>query len=823
MANYAQCILDNIKDRGVGKKRAQEFLDRYDNLLNENLADGMTRADAETKAAADAVFMYDKEVSSRKARMLKNMAVQKSAQQKFQKVANEGGNMDLALLAYIESQPRHRDVTDAASSIEAAKRKLGRTFFDLAYEYGRKGLGLWQKKAGQIDVLQEIFKPNSTSNVAAQKLAQAWRDTVDVAISMYRDAGGSIVERSDWNLPQHMDRHKLYRDGEDAFVQKMMPLLDWKKMRRTDGSRIPPNKREESLRDVFQTLTSGGANRANKMTAGQSGTGNLLDKHRFLVLKDADGWLSMHENYGQGSVFDVMVGHIESMSHRIGMTQALGPSPSLMKEFLKRQAKKSLANVDIKNKQGKLQSATIETAGTRMDEMFALLSRENRMPDANRMGAVGAAVRNVLTSSLLGGASLAAIPGDLVTGVARAWRSNVPASRFLTNYVKQWNPLDETDRVKALRITGALDNWMSQAIAASRFTGLETYGPAWSRYVSDVTLRANLLSPHTAMARNAYEMDLMGNFTDNAAKSWDEVSFRPLLEEFGLTKKDWDTYRKTPIRQTEGLIHLDDVYAVDREVGNKFMRMFVAEGRQAVLDSTFRAASLWGGATTKGTFPGEILGSVAMFKNFTTTVLQTIMYDALAKGGLNRGEYMSSLIIGMTMAGAMSVQLKQISAGNDPISMFEEDGSPNLKFWGAATLQGGGLGIFGDFLFADHNRFGGGFFQSLIGPPAQFFDDTTKLTYGNFQDILEGKDTKVAAELVNYIDRYLPGQNTFWFRLPLERMVFDQMETWADPKAQEKRKRRDTLRRKDYGNDTWWADGDFYPKRAPDFGAAFGQ
>ncbi|MDE8420560.1 hypothetical protein, partial [Klebsiella pneumoniae] len=37
-------------------------------------------------------------------------------------------------------------------------------------------------------------------------------------------------------------------------------------------------------------------------------------------------------------------------------------------------------------------------------------------------------------------------------------------------------------------------------------------------------------------------------------------------------------------------------------------------------------------------------------------------------------------------------------------------------FWGAAVLQGGGFGIFGDFLQSSQNRFGGGFLGSLAGP-----------------------------------------------------------------------------------------------------------
>ena len=58
--------------------------------------------------------------------------------------------------------------------------------------------------------------------------------------------------------------------------------------------------------------------------------------------------------------------------------------------------------------------------------------------------------------------------------------------------------------------------------------------------------------------------------------------------------------------------------------------------------------------------------------------------------------------ISMMVMGGLAYQMKEIAKGRDPIDIT----TPG--FWGKAFAQSGGAGIFGDFLSADVNRFGGG-------------------------------------------------------------------------------------------------------------------
>ena len=85
-----------------------------------------------------------------------------------------------------------------------------------------------------------------------------------------------------------------------------------------------------------------------------------------------------------------------------------------------------------------------------------------------------------------------------------------------------------------------------------------------------------------------------------------------------------------------------------------------------------------------------------------------------------------------------------MSKGRDPRPM------EGPEFWGAAFLQGGGLGIYGDFLFSDVNRFDRGLAETIAGPVVGFADDVRKLTIGNVTQAIKGEDTNAASEFINF-------------------------------------------------------------------------
>jgi hypothetical protein len=156
--------------------------------------------------------------------------------------------------------------------------------------------------------------------------------------------------------------------------------------------------------------------------------------------------------------------------------------------------------------------------------------------------------------------------------------------------------------------------------------------------------------------------------------------------------------------------------------------------------------------------------------------------------------------------GGVAIQMKDIAAGRDPRKV---DG----KFLAAAFQQGGGVGIFGDFVFSDVKRFGGGLTETLTGPTGQLLNSSVKFTLGNVREALSGEETNILGESVELLDRYSPD---VWQVQLFTNALFDQLELLADDDAQKRFNRITRKRRKDFGQDYWWEPGEILPDRAPD-------
>jgi hypothetical protein len=179
--------------------------------------------------------------------------------------------------------------------------------------------------------------------------------------------------------------------------------------------------------------------------------------------------------------------------------------------------------------------------------------------------------------------------------------------------------------------------------------------------------------------------------------------------------------------------------------------------------------------------------------------------------------YAGGLIIGTTLMGALAMQLKALASGQDTRPMkdvpFVNDKTGELEknpgFWGAAMLQGGGFGIFGDFLYSANSRTGGGFAETLAGP---LVDDAQSIA-----NVVTAKHP--SRSLVREAKGFVPGGNLWYTRLAFDRMLADQVEEAVNPDY-----RQSYARMRHYaqqqGSDFWWQPGATAPERAPDFSNA---
>jgi hypothetical protein len=442
-------------------------------------------------------------------------------------------------------------------------------------------------------------------------------------------------------------------------------------------------------------------------------------------------------------------------------------------------------------------------------------------------GQAAVSIGNILTSAQLGSASLLAIPGDFMQSIATRASNNLPLFDGIDMYFKSLVGDRAFMDDIAVQSGYLADELISSVYATTRFTGINTVGPAWSKRVSDTVMRASLMSGHTKSARRTIQFEFMGMMRRDMGKEFDTLPYKPLMERWGITAEEWNAFRKgvPPHSPRKDINFLRPIDILNTDIKNKeliyrkFQEMIIEAARTGVPEATIGAAITLKGNTRPDTFVGLLLHSFAMYKNFALTF--PLIYGRLGMATnnkrLGRLGFYAGLGAGMTLVGAMGLQMKEVSKGKDPMAM------DNPKFWGAAFLAGGSTSLWGDFMFRNVDVYGASLADEVAGPLVGFANDTKTLAFGDafgFVDALtnnEAYEAKFAERLTNYVKKYTPGTNIWWSRLALERQIWDRLEELSNPRAYSKRRRKERRQKDEGGNEYFWPMGERMPDRLPHY------
>jgi hypothetical protein len=248
--------------------------------------------------------------------------------------------------------------------------------------------------------------------------------------------------------------------------------------------------------------------------------------------------------------------------------------------------------------------------------------------------------------------------------------------------------------------------------------------------------------------------------------------------------------------------------------------MIMKESRYAVPEGTVRSRSIMMGGTKPGTIVGEMIRSAGQFKSFGVTVIMLhagrIAREIQGGDTRNAVTHGASLIVTSVFLGAVAMALKDMKDGRDPRKWLDEKTWLDWKHWGAALLQSGGLGIYGDLLFSDANRFGGGLESTIAGPLAGRVSDVGDLIIGEPLKALKGQKTTVGRSATKLARRNVPFTNMWFTSVVYQRAVMDALQRMADPEGAAALRREETKRLRDYGQGYWYPPGSPAPRRAPD-------
>ncbi|MFC4518614.1 hypothetical protein [Cupriavidus pinatubonensis] len=717
---------------------------------------------------------------------------------------------------YIEGVKRENmaalmDLLDAAESRQGA----GALRRGLMFLFDAENPGMTRDLAVEV-----ISGANGqTGNALAQKGARAWLDTIERMRQRFNAAGGDVGQLDYGYLPQPHDSIKVRGDGSsgarEKWAQDTMPLLDRSQYLREDGTRMDDGQVLDFLRASWETIATEGVNKTEpgkRPPPGSASRANAGSQTRQIHYRDGDAYLTYMGQYGAGSMFDAMVGHVGRLSRDIGLVERYGPNP---------------------NQQFRLQNdLAVRADGERSwikvgpQGLWNVLSGVAASPKHGNLAQIAQHARNVEVFGKLGGA--------LITSL-----TDIP-SYFVTtgfNRLSYWDALKNVKNVATdadlrdyLSMHGVIAESMASDLA--RWSG-DNLGHTWSGRLANSTMKLSLLNAWTDTLRRAFSMTMMNGMAKLSKTDWKALTEydRWRMTSKGITEADWDVIRQAQLSQYNGMDFLtpESIRAGGdpraNEVVAKVLGLITDESEYAVLnpDLQTKAITSWGGKQ-RGTLDGELARSVMQFKSFPIAMLSRHWGRVLeTPAGLEGAPRMANkavygvgmLLLTGTMLGGIVTQTKELLAGRDPIDMA------NPKFWFKAFTQGGGAGFLGDVLLRDSSSDLSpqqGLFE-LLGPSFGSVAQLYELTKGNIDEAVAGKDTHVGAEALRFAKGHTPYVNLWYLRSAVDHMGLHGLQESLSPGYLSRMRQR---AQRDWNSSYWWEPGTGLPERAPDLGAAFG-
>jgi len=622
--------------------------------------------------------------------------------------------------------------------------------------------------------IAQIIQTYQRRNVDTQNAAGAWIGSYD----------GYIARTSH-------DAERIRRAGYDAWRDQILPRLD---ERTFDGV----DDRDRFLRAVYTALVS----RVHLTVDGLqgfkdpalTGPGNLarkLSEGRTLHFKDANAWFDYQQAFGSRTLAESVLSSFELGARNAALMRQFGTNPRA--EF----------EADIRWMR--------ETRRDDFDLMDQLRAREKALANrfdvldgtarmaVNEMAArIGSGWRTWQNMTKLGGVLLSAI-GDVPIKASELRYQGVG---LLQGYadgvvsVVRGRGRGEEREVADLLRAGA--EGMRGALG-SRFDATDTV-PGTLAKIQDRFFQWTGLKYWTDAQRAGAELVMSRALGRQQGSGWAALApeSRRVLEMYGIGAADWDMLRAQRWRQADGRTYLTpdvamrvddaavlaelgrrgqvaatdrDVAAYRRDLGLRLQAFYADRAEYAVLNPGARERAILMQGTRPGTPEGEALRMVMQFKAFPVAVITKVWGRELYGGqdGFGRLAGVTHMIAASIVFGYAAMSAKDLAKGRTPRDPTDP------KTWAAAFVQGGGAGIYGDFVFGEYNRFGRGFLASAAGPTAGSVEDVVDL----WNRVKRGDD--VAAASLKAALAHTPFANLFYTRIALDYLVLYQLQEMANP------------------------------------------
>jgi hypothetical protein len=672
-----------------------------------------------------------------------------------------------------------RSRTGARRSVGLEQNALqGKYFGGLIADIERSGnFKLFASGAVDDDIARALWKLDDSEpdfkglRPEAVELAHTVKKWQEVARLDANKEGAAIGKERGYITRQSHDMHRIRRAGFEAWRDAILPKLD------LDRMSIPEGNVGAFLRKTYDGLASGVHLKAETRPkfAGFKGPANIAKRasqERVLHFKSADDWMAYNREFGTGSLREAVTAGLRSSARTVGLMRMLGTNPEAMVDALGRQMQESIDDP------GKLRAFSDDLRGpiaNRLKQVDGTVNIAVNAPAAR----VAANARALESMAKLGGAVISSITdipvyasevryqgrgmlsgmsealGGLMRGRAKGERAQVLSSLgvFFDSMVGE------------ITRRGSLDDTFSAGVAR----GMQQF------------FKFNLLNWWTESLRGSAALSLSHFMAKESVRSWDQLQpeLRRLLGLYDIDEQKWNTIRNGKQTLADGREYLTPDGIEDAKLADSLRSFFIDRAETAVIEPDASTLAMMRQGTQPGTAYGELLRFIGQFKSFGVAFTQRVLgreaygygadsfSEALRNGQSLRG--LSNVILMTTLFGYGAMAAKDLVKGKTPRD-------PNdAKTWLAAAVQGGGFGIYGDFLLGQSDRFGGDLLSKLAGPVLGTISELDQLR----AKIMQGED--VGATALKTLINNTPFLNLFYTRMALDYAILWELQESMNP------------------------------------------
>lgn len=803
MTDFLTCISTATETGKLSAKQEAEAREVYDQAREEAIAKGLAPDAADTAASMETLKNITEYKRNQRWELLNEISKQHANYTEI--MAAKGLKNVLASRQFTANMNSIMDRVDRTH--DEVSKLIFSKMAAVVEQFSSKGFGLIKPLENMENIVRFLF--GDVVEPAAKILGEQTRDAYEFMRNLTNAEGAHITFDKTFRLNQKQDRFLVRDAGKETWVNDHLNdgVLDWEEMR-YHGKKIKEEDRAQILGDTWDAITSEGRDDLLPGAPDGLSLASRVSRERFLKFATADGWINMNRKYGKGNVYEQLMGHVESTARNVALMRHLGPNPDNGARFVMQTLQKRTNELG-QGLDGKAFEKLRTEEGRELkafQDQYDIAAHKVDYGEGDAVVQLFGSARTFAGAGLLGNVGIMSL-SDIAYGSAFRSFYKMPFIAVLPKY------LDAALNMKNFKremLDGAigLESALRMLHDSNRYTlGME--GSHYANLAAEFNFRASGAATITNIGHGIAGMDFARGLARFRELSLDQVPFVELLRNLGITDRDWNLVRDTPLHEPDyynfGKAQLLRPVDMIQHAGSdeariaaqKFMLVQEAMLRGSVPSGNIGARALLGGNISPRSLPGQFMKTSAQFMLFPAGVMYGHWKMALGAptlgGKLTR---FGKLVAWTTVAGAMLQQLKALAAGQGIIDM---DPETNPKFWMKSLVVGGAGSILGDFLWNNISAAKGGIsntpLASFAGTLGKAPVELAKWAYGD-------SDAHPGAAVGNAAWAILPKPAPM--KLIIERTIMDAVLQESDPAAYARKLKAAREREQSQITKDWW-------------------